>query len=410
MPTESVTENTARLALRLAEEARDRGTFGVGAVLVDDRSGEILDAIGNDVVRKTSPPASAGGRNPEADYQTHDPTAHGERQLISRYFERTHEGEDLAPPGELTIVSSLEPCAMCSGAILASKFKVGVIALDPVAGLGLAEGRSFDHLPNPIQDAARRSFGYFEIPGVRPFAGSTAILATETKGARMVSREVHDACEKTFGESLDRVMGVVSERGGGGPVEDPADLRSDDPLLSALREKLPGFLSIRLEDPRQPDHRLTELLVQLCDRNPGKGSSAALVDRFGNLLIARGTGSTDDPTATGFAETIRTYSKTRFELAGDSTLSGPAGRYLAHPKLGTLFRYPVPDPDSPLTLFELGVYGSTLEGSPPPGTPPILRFVTGSENGKPSRAKLESLVRGMPRFYTEIAGTEFEIV
>jgi tRNA(Arg) A34 adenosine deaminase TadA len=406
-------EQAARLALDEAKRARRQGTFGVGAVLVEDRTGSVLDTASNDVVRRTrsagtavAAEASTKGR-PE--HLTHDPTAHGERQLITRYFERTARGEHLPPPEDLTIVSSLEPCALCSGAILASGFKVGVIALDPIAGLGAMGSERFKHLPVAIRRGADASFGYYEVPGVRSFVGATSVAFGGSDEARVVSREAHDACEKTFLESSGRAMAVVSEGAQTTPGKDPSNLDPEDPLRSFLAERLPHFLEFRLENPRIPDRRLLELLDTLSRNEPGRGSAAALVDRFGNLLLASGGGPTVDPTATGFVDVFRTYSQTRFHLTTDPTVPGPAPEYLAHPKFGTLYRYPVPQPDSPVTLLELGAYGSTMEGPLPSGTGPNLQFIGEGVAEEGSREKLLALVGGMPPFYSETIGLDFDV-
>ena len=403
-------EEASRVALEHAALAASHGTFGVGALLVDDRSGEVLDAVSNDVVRElpVSRAATEEGDNPS--HLTHDPTAHGERQLITRYFERVRGGRRLPSPAELTIVSSLEPCAMCSGAILNAGFKVGVVALDRVAGIGASGGERFTRLPGELRRHIASSFGYYEVSGLRPFTGSREVAFGGGKKTRVVIREVHDACAEVFLGSLESAMAVVGEGSSDTPARDPFDLDSTDPLRVDLTERLPNFLSLRLPDPREASPEIFELLEDLARRGPGRGSSAALVDSFGNLMIASGGGPVDDPTASGFTEVVRVYSQTRFELALDRQLSGPGREYLAHPKFGTIFRYPVPDPDSPLTLFELGAYGSTMEGPIPPRNRPNLRFIGEGADAARSQRQLRELVDAMPPFYSETVGLDFEII
>jgi cytosine deaminase len=101
-----------------AVAARYRGTFGVGALLLDQH-GTVLHALGNDVIR---------------DGLIHDPTAHAESRLVDWYFAECANGRGLPPPDEVTLVSTLEPCAMCAGAILAAGFHVVVAGRDPNAG------------------------------------------------------------------------------------------------------------------------------------------------------------------------------------------------------------------------------------------------------------------------------------
>ena len=400
-------DQAAREALDRAQQAVRSRTFGVGALLVDDRTGEVLDAAPNRVIGELPFGPLTVGEDGRTTFVTHDPTAHGERQLITRFYERARETGGAHAPDELTIISSLEPCAMCSGAILASGFKVGVVALDPVAGLGMAEGSRFRDLPEGLREAAEGAFGYYEIPGLRPFSGSDRIAFAHDESARLITREVHDSCEKTFGDSLDQAMAIVSEGGDSYPREDPFDLSSDDPIRPRLEEGLPHFLSIRLDDPRKPDEELFRLLEAISQR--GRGSAAAFVDLFGNLIIASGGGPPEDPIATGFAEMIRTYSRLRFELAGDPSLSDLAGEYLGHPKFGTIYRYPVPNPEAPTTLFELGAYGSTMEGPLPTNSDPNLHVIGEGIDGTHAGNQLRTLVDAMPPFYSQSVGLDIVV-
>lgn len=402
-------DQAAREALGKARQAAHSGTFGVGALLVDDRTGEVLDTASNEVVRAVDSGSSAEEKGRRSTFMTHDPTAHGERELITRFFERRRGGAGAPGPDGLTIVSSLEPCAMCAGAILASGLKVGVIALDPVAGLGMVGGRNFGDLPEGLRESAEGSFGYYEIPGSRPFKGSARVAFGDDEKTRVVSPEVHDSCEEVFDDSLGQAMAVVSESGRSTHQKDPIDLPPKDPLRLALQERLPHFLSLRLDNYREANAELLALLELLSRQEPERGSAAALVDPFGNLIVASGGGTPEDPIATGFVEMIRTYSRTRFDLSTDSGLASPASKHLAHPKFGTLYRYPVPDPKSPSTLFELGAYGSTMEGPVPNHNGSNLQFLGKGINAKRSRAQLLSLVEAMPPFYSTTIGLDIKV-
>src|SRR5262245_26820413 len=96
-------EQAAARAVALAEEAGRRGTFAVGGLLVDD-SGQVLAEARNAVIE---------------DGQLSDPTAHVERQLVDWFAYAQRRGL-AASARNATIVSSLDPCAMCAGAILRS--------------------------------------------------------------------------------------------------------------------------------------------------------------------------------------------------------------------------------------------------------------------------------------------------
>lgn len=98
----------AGIAVNEAENAKNDGTFGVGGLLIDDR-GAIRKVVRNRVIQNSS---------------VHDPTAHVERQLVDWYFsEKARKDDSLPPASKMTIISSLDPCVMCSGAILAKDRK-----------------------------------------------------------------------------------------------------------------------------------------------------------------------------------------------------------------------------------------------------------------------------------------------
>ena len=134
----------AAVAIAAAEAmaAKTQGTFGVGGVLLDG-AGNVLQSMHNNVVRQGL---------------VFDPTAHGERQLVDWYFAERAKGAPLPPPGELTIVTSLDPCCMCTGAILAAGFNVVVAAPDVKAGINYDGSATFTALPAPLRAQAGRSF------------------------------------------------------------------------------------------------------------------------------------------------------------------------------------------------------------------------------------------------------------
>jgi tRNA(Arg) A34 adenosine deaminase TadA len=102
-----------RIALDAAQDAAARGETPVGAVVVDPASGEVI-AIG------ANQPISA-----------HDPTAHAEIVALRAAAEKLGNYRLTG----LTLVVTLEPCAMCAGAI--SHARIGRLvygAEDPKGG------------------------------------------------------------------------------------------------------------------------------------------------------------------------------------------------------------------------------------------------------------------------------------
>ena len=106
-------------AIFLAHEVKSSGDVPVGALIVN-KAGEIL---------------SSGKNEREKD---NDPTAHAEILAIRRASEKIGSWR----LDDLTLIVTLEPCAMCAGAILQSRIKRLVFgAFDQKAG---AVGSSLD--------------------------------------------------------------------------------------------------------------------------------------------------------------------------------------------------------------------------------------------------------------------------
>jgi tRNA(adenine34) deaminase len=112
-----------RLALREAQRARDHGDVPIGAVVV--RAGEVI----------------AAGRNERELRQ--DPTAHAEILALREAAAAGGSWRVL----ETTLYVTLEPCAMCAGAIVLARVpRVLYGASDPKAG---AAGSVLDVLGEP---------------------------------------------------------------------------------------------------------------------------------------------------------------------------------------------------------------------------------------------------------------------
>jgi len=111
-------------ALSLAKVAADKGDVPVGAIVVNE-AGEIL------------------GTGQNLREQSNDPTAHAEIIAIRQAAEKIGSWR----LDDLTLVVTLEPCAMCAGAILQSRIKRLVFgAWDEKAG---AVGSVLDVIRDP---------------------------------------------------------------------------------------------------------------------------------------------------------------------------------------------------------------------------------------------------------------------
>ena len=111
-------------ALSLAKVAADKGDVPVGAIVVNE-AGEIL------------------GTGQNLREQSNDPTAHAEVIAIRQAAEKIGNWR----LDDLTIIVTLEPCAMCAGAIAQSRIKRLVFgAWDEKAG---AVGSVMDVIRDP---------------------------------------------------------------------------------------------------------------------------------------------------------------------------------------------------------------------------------------------------------------------
>lgn len=112
-----------RIALREAQAAGARGEVPVGAVIIDPANGAVIAQAGN------------------APIEGHDPTAHAEILALRR------AGQAIGSYrlSGLTLLATLEPCAMCAAAI--SHARIGRLvfgAEDPKGGAVVHGPRFFE--------------------------------------------------------------------------------------------------------------------------------------------------------------------------------------------------------------------------------------------------------------------------
>ncbi|MEA2497411.1 MAG: tRNA(adenine34) deaminase [Thermoleophilaceae bacterium] len=114
-----------RLALREAERAAEHDDVPIGCVIVAE--GEVVAAAPNERELRG------------------DPTAHAEVLALREAAARAGEGWRM--PADAVLYVTLEPCAMCAGAIVLARMpRVVFGAWDPKAG---AAGSVFDILAEP---------------------------------------------------------------------------------------------------------------------------------------------------------------------------------------------------------------------------------------------------------------------
>ena len=377
----------AAVAIAAAEAlaAKTQGTFGVGGVLLDG-AGNVLQSMHNNVVRQGL---------------VFDPTAHGERQLVDWYFAERAKGTSLPPPGELTIVTSLDPCCMCAGAILAAGFNVVVAAADGKAGINFDGAASFTALPAPLQAQAGRSFCYPAVRGATDYARAPTGAAPRPF---FIGKSIHEAtqalCSLVFEATSAQVMQLLNA-GDDVPLRDPAALPSDHRVVRALRRRYPDALTYRCV-PHAPDAGLAPFLQAAMEqdvRDGGQGDAAALLDSFGNLLLCMPGQLARSLIRTPFMECTRQYAQLRYELmaGADAARQEEIKSYLGHPKHGTFVLAIGPD-DSAASFMTLGAYGSTMEGALPENNPAQFQYVRPAMD----EGDLLALCDAMPPLYRKL--------
>ena len=392
-PTLTSAEEAARLALDMARQADDAGTFGVGGLLIENSTGRVVKQMPNRVMRRLD----AAGPNGNV-LMTHDPTAHGERQLISWYYDR-RVADRLPEPKDMTLVTTLDPCCMCAGSILSSGFNVGVVAYDTYAGINYARDFRFDDLPPSMRDKARSTFGYYEIAGQRPYIGSPTVAYARTAVADTTAAE----CSRVFAKSAEEVR--TESSGSGQPpakLQDPATSPIGVAVRQAFQSEFPEAFSLKLANYRRPDARLHSMLTALRDATSGARNAVAYIDPFGNLLLASPDTFTVSPIATAFMNVTQVYARIRFNLMNDTATFNAAQSTLTSPNYGTFVFLSEPDTTVPQTMADLGAFGSTMEGPIPVPEPSNFQYF----EPVPSLPTLAEVVSRMPPLYVERVGID----
>ena len=110
-----------RLALDAARAAAEAGETPVGAVILDPKTGEVLAVAGNGPIG------------------AHDPTAHAEIAALRTAAARLQNYRLT----DLTLVVTLEPCAMCAGAISHARIGRVVFGAEDPKGGAVVHGPKF---------------------------------------------------------------------------------------------------------------------------------------------------------------------------------------------------------------------------------------------------------------------------
>ncbi|MCX8027350.1 MAG: nucleoside deaminase [Thermodesulfovibrionales bacterium] len=387
-------EEAAKIALNMAQEANANGTFGVGGAIIENKTGRVIVSLRNHVLEPLNPAVQIK----EGETYTFDPTAHGERQLVYWYYQNRF-ALNLPHPSELTIVTSLDPCAMCTGTLLAAGFNVAVVALDDWAGINYNGNFDFPGLPSSLKAMLQSRFGYYAVDNIRRYVGSNSVIFKDNS----ISKSTLDASLSVF---LDNVQKIRDNSQGSGVdpmyLIDPFNLPDNSPIKRAFREAYPKAFTYKVANFRLPDETIKNILIELKENAPLAKNAVAFIDPFGNLVLATADTFTNNPVATAYMNLIQQYSKIRFSLVNNPQTTEQARRTLTHPKYGTIVFLYAPDPTDVLTLQILGAYGSTMEGPIPQTEPSNFQYYYPPQNG--TIEELLNLISNLPPFYTKTVG------
>lgn len=388
----------AAVAIAAAEAiaAKTQGTFGVGGLMLDQH-GNVLKSLHNNVVLHGL---------------VFDPTAHGERQLIDWYYAERARGRALPPPEDITIVTTLDPCCMCSGAILAGGFNVVAAAPDRIAGINYDEAAVFEALPAGLRAQAQRSFSYPAVLGASLYARAGA---GATPRSFFIGKTIAEAtqalCALAFEATSREVVALFGADRARDQLRDPATLAPDHRIVRALKQLHPDALTYRCA-PHAPDAGLAPFLLQAMARDQGseqgghraaaaatQGDAVALLDAFGNLLLCMSGKRAQSGIRTAFMEITRAYAQLRYKLMDGATHDEQeeVRRYLGHPREGTFVFAHGPDHGA-ASFMDLGAWASTMEGPLPDHNPYQFQYVT----PRIDAAALATLCAAMPPLYRDV--------
>ena len=383
------------IALEQATAASNQTTFAVGGLMVNNSTGEVIYAIHNNVIIPLTNNMSF----------TFDPTAHGERQLVYWYYENK-EALNLPEPSQLTVITSLDPCAMCAGALLTAGFNVGVSAIDTYAGINCAQNFEFTTLPPNLRPVAQATFGYYASgpscpPSLtRQYVGGSDVAFKEEV---LTPANLLD-CGSVFNQSVDTVR-TTSNSSGLEPsqMQDPANLPVTSPIIAAYQKIYSKAFTIKISDSRLPDQQILDELQETLASASNAKNAVAFIDPFGNLVLCLADTFDLSPVHAAFMNVTQAYAKTRWGLMNEYEAGDIAENpelYLTHPKYGTFVLLYAPDPYESNTTMIFGAYGSTMEGSIPNMFPTNFQFYYPPSNGC-NFAELAPVVNNLPPFYTE---------
>ncbi|OHT18671.1 MULTISPECIES: nucleoside deaminase [Sphingomonadales] len=388
--TISSVDEAAKLSAEQAIIAYCSGTFSVGGIMVA-KDGTIVKQMHNAVIVDGFP---------------HDPTAHGERQMVDWYYQQIYGGVMLPPPEDLTIVTSLDPCCMCTGAILTAGFRAVTVAEDNTSGINFDSSDTFNTLPSVLRPQAKATFSYPAIGGetcfARPSKGASILFPV---GDGVIDDQTAALCEVIFDDTLQTVRDDINHDLPPDKLKNIADLPEDNYIRKAVSDVDERALQYEFHGEAQPRDQVAFAnamadTMRQDHANGGPGEAIALIDPFDNFLFMTSGALNVSKIMTAFMILTRGYAKLRYTLhqahqADPDQYPEDPLEYLAHPKYCRFLTALSPN-ESSQSYMGLGAYGSTMEG--PFDTVKQYQYAV----PRISQSAIDAITQGMPPLYSQI--------
>lgn len=344
-------QEAAEAVLKYAQDAVEDGSNGVGGMIIHNETGVIVQHGQNTRFKPVDFHVVTG---PKETF-TWDYTAHGETGLVM-WYQENQKTLGLPPASECTIVTSLDPCAMCTGSILTAGFQAAVVAFDPTGGMNLDEKGTYDTLPATLRPLAQSTFGFYGVTNGRAYQGGQQVPFRKDD----IRASTEKACADIFFDSRKEVRSMTQDKNVKlSGVQNPALLPVSSPLRRQMLEVFPEAFSVTLANYRKPDAKLKDYLVGLNARTPGSTNAVALIDPFGNLIAASADRFDIGTAYTAFMNTVRQYAQFRYASFNTESSKPEATTYLTAPENGTVVWLRAPSPGLTTTVKDLGAYASS---------------------------------------------------
>lgn len=379
-------QQAADMVLKMAREAVEDGSNGVGGMIIHNASGVIVQLGQNTRFKPVDFRVTTG---PKQTF-TWDYTAHGETALVM-WYQQNAEQLGLPPASECTIVTSLDPCAMCTGSIMTAGFQAAVVAFDPTGGMNITEDGSYTTLPENLRKQAQQAFGFYAVAGGRSYVGGDSVpFAADTIKARTVQ-----ACSDIFFDNRGEIKSMtVDKQVELASVKNPALLPESSALRVHMKEVFADAFSITLADFRKPNQQLRDYLTKLSASKANSTNAVAYIDPFGNLVAASADTFDVGSAYTAFVNTARQYAMMRYGAYNDEDSKAEATDHLTALDHGTFVWLYAPSPGLATTVKDIGAYASAA------GTELGQNFMYYNDPLEGSIEQLRKQISIMPPYYS----------